>query len=153
MPGMNGGGPDRPGAGRTGMMRPASSGGVSRRVAAWLALGCVSGAAMALASWLLIAPDQSKGFLFDFPYKDKVFHILAFGGLTAPAVLVLPARYMWFWIAHMGALGAGIEVAQIYAGTGRSASVLDFLADCVGIGAAWLVCRRLRSEEAKEAAR
>ena len=89
---------------------------------------------MALAAWLLIAPDVGPPLAF--PFQDKVFHVIAFGCLTGPAVLALPRRYMWFWAAHMLALAAGIEIVQTLGGEGRSGSVWDFLADVVGVALA-----------------
>ena len=53
---------------------------------------------MALAAFLLIAPDVGPPPLFLF--QDKLFHAICFAALTGPAVLVLPARYLGFWLAH-----------------------------------------------------
>lgn len=115
----------------------------TRSVAAlWCILGVVSGLGMAIAAWLLIAP--TPGPPPTIPFQDKIFHVLAFGCLTGPAVLVLPPRYHWFWLAHMAALGAGIEVVQGRMGQGRSADPVDFLADLVGIGLAVLIGRYVR---------
>ena len=108
----------------------------------WAVLGAISGFGMALASWLLLAPNVGPPPLF--PYQDKVFHIVAFGCLTGPAVLALPKPYLWFWLAHMIALGAGIEWVQAKMGEGRSADPLDFLADCVGIALALVIGRLIR---------
>ena len=72
---------------------------------------------MAYAAFILIAPDVGPPPLF--PYQDKVFHAVAFAALTAPAVLVLPVRYLVFWVAHMAALGSGIEVVQAMGGGAR----------------------------------
>lgn len=105
-------------------------------------LGVVSGLGMALAAWLFIAPQVGPPPVV--PFQDKIFHAVAFACLTAPGVLVLPRRYMWFWLAHMVALGAGIELAQARGGDGRSGDVLDFAADVVGIAAALGAGRWLR---------
>lgn len=110
---------------------------------AWAALGVCSGLGMALAAWLLMAPDVGPPPTF--PYQDKVFHLVAFGCLTGPAALALPRRYLGFWLAHMVALAAGIEVVQELAGDGRTGSVADFLADIVGIAAAFALARAIRS--------
>lgn len=115
----------------------------SRNVAAlWCILGVVSGLGMAIAAWLLIAP--TPGPPPTIPFQDKIFHVLAFGCLTGPAVLVLPSRYHWFWLAHMAALGGGIELVQGRMGQGRTADPVDFFADLVGIALAVLIGRYIR---------
>jgi hypothetical protein len=111
--------------------------------AVWVGLGVCSGLGMALAAWLLIAPNVGPPPAF--PYQDKVFHFVAFGCLTGPAALVLPRRYLGFWLGHMMALGAGVEVVQELAGDGRSGSVWDFLADAAGVIAAVALARLIRS--------
>ncbi len=108
----------------------------------WAILGALSGFGVALASWLLLAPNVGPPPLF--PYQDKVFHIIAFGCLTGPAILALPRRYSSFWLTHMLALGAGIEFVQSKMGEGRSGDPLDFLADCIGIALAFVVARLIR---------
>jgi len=121
-----------------------SLGGSPVTVSLWaqLVLGACSGGAMAYAAFILIAPDVGPPPLF--PFQDKVFHAVAFAALTGPAVLVLPGRLLWFWLAHMVMLGGGIEVVQALGGDGRTASVWDFLADVVGIAAATWVGRLIR---------
>src|SRR5690349_5174371 len=99
---------------------------------AQLVLGACSGCAMAYAAYVLISPTVGPPPLF--PYQDKVFHGVCFAALTGPAALVLPRRYLWFWLAHMVLLGIGIEVVQAKWIPERTGSVLDFLADAVGIG-------------------
>ena len=111
--------------------------------AMWTGLGVVSGLGMALAAWLFIAPDVGPPPAI--PFQDKIFHAVAFACLTGPGVLVLPRRYLWFWVAHMVALGGGIELVQARAGEGRSGDVLDFAADVLGIVVALAIGRWLRS--------
>ena len=111
--------------------------------AMWAALGVVSGLGMALAAWLFIAPDVGPPPAI--PFQDKIFHALAFACLAGPGVLVLPRRYLWFWVAHMVALGGGIELVQARGDEGRSGDVLDFAADVVGILVALGVGRWLRA--------
>ncbi len=111
--------------------------------AMWAGLGVVSGLGMALAAWLFIAPDVGPPPAI--PFQDKIFHALAFVCLTGPGVLVLPRRYLWFWVAHMVALGGGIELVQARGDEGRSGDVLDFAADVVGILVALGVGRWLRA--------
>jgi hypothetical protein len=111
--------------------------------AMWAGLGVVSGLGMALAAWLFIAPDVGPPPAI--PFQDKIFHAVAFACLTGPGVLVLPRRYLWFWVAHMVALGGGIELVQARGDEGRSGDVLDFAADVVGILVALGVGRWLRA--------
>ena len=110
---------------------------------AQLVLGACSGGAMAYAAYVLISPTVGPPPLF--PFQDKVFHAVCFAALTGPAALVLPRRYLWFWLAHMVLLGAGIEVVQAKWIPEREGSVFDFLADAVGIAAAVWIGRWLRS--------
>lgn len=120
-----------------------TSDGPTRSVAAlWIALGIISGFGMAVAAWLLIAPEPGPPPAI--PFQDKIFHIVAFGCLTGPAALVLPQRYLWFWAAHMAALGAGVEFVQGRMGEGRTADPIDFLADAIGIILAVLIARFIR---------
>ena len=109
----------------------------------WAGLGAVSGLGMALAAWLFIAPDVGPPPAI--PFQDKIFHAVAFACLTGPGVLVLPRRYLGCWVAHMVALGGGIELVQARGDEGRSGDVLDFAADVVGIVAALGVGRWLRA--------
>ncbi len=109
----------------------------------WAGLGAVSGLGMALAAWLFIAPDVGPPPTI--PFQDKIFHAVAFACLTGPGVMVLPRRYLWFWVAHMVALGGGIELVQARGDEGRSGDVLDFAADVVGIAVAFGVGRWLRA--------
>jgi hypothetical protein len=111
--------------------------------AMWAGLGVVSGLGMALAAWLFIAPDVGPPPAI--PFQDKIFHAVAFACLTGPGVLVLPRRYLWFWVTHMVALGGGIELVQARGDEGRSGDVLDFAADVVGVLVALGVGRWLRA--------
>lgn len=114
-----------------------------RDIVIGLFFGGGSGLAMALAALLLIAPYAGPPPAF--PFQDKIFHAVVFACLTGPGVLVLPRRYLWFWLAHMVALGAGIEVVQPMAEASRNGSVWDFLADLAGIALALGVGRMIRS--------
>ena len=98
---------------------------------------------MALAAFLLIAPQVGPPPAF--PFQDKVFHAICFAALTGPAVLVLPPKYLGFWLAHMVMLGAGIEVVQSMGDNGRAGSVWDFMADLLGIATALGVGRMIRT--------
>jgi hypothetical protein len=104
-------------------------------------LGVCSGGAMAYAAYVLIAPLDGPPPAF--PFQDKVFHAVCFAVLTGPAALVLPGRYLGFWIAHMVMLGLAIEVVQGWT-PDRTGSPWDFLADLAGIGVALLAGRAVR---------
>ena len=116
----------------------------------WSAFGIASGLAMALAAWLLIAPTPGPPPVI--PFQDKIFHVVAFAALTGPGVLALPARYLWFWVAHMVALGAGIEIVQSMMGAGRQGDVVDFIADGLGITLAVAIGRWMRRRFGENAA-
>ncbi len=80
-----------------------------------------------------------------FRFQDKVFHAVCFGILTGPGVLVLPKRYLWFWLGQHGLpSGFGIEVVQWKYIPTRTGSIEDFAADAVGIAAAVFVARAIR---------
>jgi hypothetical protein len=108
----------------------------------WIALGVVSGVGMAMAAWLLTSPVEPPPIRI--PFMDKVYHVVMFACLAGPGIVALPKRYQWFWLAHMAALGVGIEIVQARTNVGRSGDVLDFVADCVGIALAWGLGRMLR---------
>jgi hypothetical protein len=115
---------------------------VSRQGMLFLVLGAVSGFGMAVAALMFIAPVDGPPPAI--PFQDKIFHAVAFACLTGPGVLVLPKRYLWFWITHMVVLGAGIEWAQARSDLGRAGDVMDFIADCVGVALAYGVGRMIR---------
>ena len=117
--------------------------GRSSETVIFAVLGVGSGLAMALAAYLLIAPDVGPPPVI--PFQDKLFHAIVFAALTGPAILALPRKYLWFWVAHMIALGVGIEVVQALGDNGRTGSLWDFLADLAGIAAALGVGRAIRA--------
>jgi hypothetical protein len=117
--------------------------GRSRETVVFAVLGVASGLAMALAAYLLIAPPVGPPPVI--PFQDKLFHAVVFAALTGPAVLVLPRKYLWFWVAHMIALGAGIEIVQPLGDNGRTGSLWDFLADLAGIAAGLGIGRVIRA--------
>ncbi len=116
--------------------------GERRGIVIRVIFGTGSGLAMALSALLMIAPYAGPPPAF--PFQDKVFHALLFAVLAAPGVLVLPRKYLWFWLAHMTALAGGIELVQPMAEAGRTASAWDFLADLAGIALALGAGRSLR---------
>lgn len=90
---------------------------------ATLLLGALS------AATLMLGPFQGLEHIIGL--SDKSAHAIAFGGLTAVAFTAFPRmrRSDLAWTALL--LGGGVEVAQMFGG--RSASLLDWLADGVGI--------------------
>lgn len=76
-----------------------------------------------------------------FPQSDKVAHLLYFALLW---VMARRAGFAAAWPLALALLGYGvfIEVAQALSRTGRSASLSDVAADCVGITLAWWLTRR-----------
>lgn len=84
----------------------------------------------------------------NFGLNDKMAHAIAFGGLVAIAFLAFPrSRRSDLAIAAL-VLGAAIEVAQLFGH--RSASVLDWLADAVGV---WAVYGASMIETVRKSAR
>lgn len=70
-------------------------------------------------------------------YKDKLQHIVAFGGVTFWGLLAFQ-RYPRTVMLGLAVFGAAMEVLQLLTAT-RQPSVYDWLADVVGILLAWIV--------------
>jgi len=88
-----------------------------------------------VAATLMLGPFQGLEQVFGL--SDKTAHALAFGGLTALAFLACPRMRRADLALAALLLGGGVEVAQLFGG--RSASLLDWLADGLGIGAVYAV--------------
>lgn len=88
-----------------------------------LVLGALAVAVLALG------PFQGAERIFGL--NDKAAHAIAFGGLLAVSFLAFPRMRRNDLAMAALVLGAGVEVAQLFGG--RSASVLDWLADAAGI--------------------
>ena len=84
------------------------------------------------------------------PHIDKVAHLLVFGLLGLAARWPLLSRPLW----HAWALAAGYgvvdELHQYFGDAGRSAEVLDWVADALG---AWLAINLAQRMGRKPAAR
>lgn len=113
-----------------------------RRVAAWSAL--------ALASWLLLAPART----FDelgvwFSFQDKVVHFLLFLLLAGLMRWSLSAPWSWGWrrttlAVALLAYGAGMECLQpCLAGAGRRFEWMDMVLNSAGTVAGVWTCERL----------
>ena len=76
-----------------------------------------------------------------FLHSDKLAHVLFFGGLW---VMARRAGFVAVWPLALTLLGYGvfIEIAQALSPTGRSASLRDVAADCIGIALGWWLTRR-----------
>lgn len=117
-------------------------GGLRLSLLAQLVMAVCSGGAMAYAAYILTTADAGPPQLFAF--DDKVFHAVCFAALAGPGVLVLPKRYLPFWMMHFVVFGAGIEFVQAVWIPARTGSVGDFLADVAGILAAVSAGRMIR---------
>lgn len=71
-------------------------------------------------------------------YKDKLQHIVAFGGVTFWGLLAF-RRHSKTIMLGLAMLGALMEVLQGLLTTTRQPSVYDWLADLVGILLAWVM--------------
>ena len=71
-------------------------------------------------------------------YKDKLQHIVAFGGVTFWGLLAFQ-RFPKATLFGLTVFGALMEVLQGLLTTTRQPSVYDWLADVVGILLAWAV--------------
>ena len=79
-------------------------------------------------------PPSNDGSL----YKDKIQHIIAFGGVTFWGLMA--SRKHWLSIViGLTVFGALMEVLQGILTTTRQPSIYDWFADLVGIVLAWIV--------------
>jgi|GEM_PF-366317 len=69
-------------------------------------------------------------------YKDKIQHVIAFGGVAFWGLLAIPG-YPKATLFGLTVFGAVMEVLQGILTTTRQPSVYDWLADVVGILLAW----------------
>jgi VanZ family protein len=76
--------------------------------------------------------------------SDKIRHFAAYAALAVPAAMWLgPGRVLAALLVAL--YGAGLEVAQAFAGTGREGSVADGAANSLGAAAGtalvWIIAR------------
>lgn len=71
--------------------------------------------------------------------SDKLKHFVAYGALAAPFCVYMGLRRVWLALMLVIALGISMEIAQAFAGTERSASVLDAVANTIGAAMSGLV--------------
>lgn len=69
-------------------------------------------------------------------YKDKIEHIIAFGGVTFWGLMAFPFHRIAIALG-LTVFGALMEVLQGVMTTTRQPSVYDWFADLVGIALAW----------------
>lgn len=81
---------------------------------------------------LMVGPFQ--GLEQSFGLNDIAAHVIAFYGLTVIAFVVAPDRRRTDMAIML--LGFGVAIELVQAATGRSASVVDLLADAAGVTAA-----------------
>jgi VanZ family protein len=107
-----------------------------RRV--WVVLSAVLVAATAYASLVphLPLPPVPAGF-------DKLEHFTAYCALAVWFTGLYPRTRYWRVVAGLLTLGAGIEVAQGVMQLGRSAELLDMIANAAGVGVGLLLALAL----------
>lgn len=87
------------------------------------------GAYSLLIVWASLRPAGTGGAI---PHLDKVFHLLVYAVLGAGLALAWPklSKFRIFWGCVI--FGAAMEIAQGMMGSGRTASLLDGLANSLG---------------------
>lgn len=82
---------------------------------------------------LMLMPSSSSVVIpMPVPYADKLYHFAAFASLAVPIAFYCP-RWLLTAVLSFAAFGALIEIVQPY--VGRECSVLDWVADLMGIAA------------------
>lgn len=85
--------------------------------------------------------------------SDKLKHLAAYGALAAPFCVYIGMRRLLLALGLVIALGISMEVAQAFADTGRSASVMDAIANTIGAATSSLIYWGImRGEEASPSA-
>jgi hypothetical protein len=101
----------------------------------WLGLW-IAGWVLAIVLSLIHPPDLR----IDVPDSDKLGHLLAYGALSAWAVMVFARPRGWFAAAvALVLLGIALEFAQGAFTVDRMADPRDALADALGVGLGLLV--------------
>ncbi len=71
--------------------------------------------------------------------SDKLKHFVAYAALATPFCAYMGRRRIIYALILVIALGISMEIAQALAGTGRSPSVLDAVANALGAGTSGLI--------------
>jgi len=77
--------------------------------------------------------EAPSGRVSRIPHLDKAYHFAAFFGLTLWFAALVERRGYWAVSVAMFLLGVSIEIGQHVMALGRSAELLDVVADTVGI--------------------
>lgn len=77
--------------------------------------------------------EAPSGRVSRIPHLDKAYHFAAFFGLTLWFAALVERRGYWAVSIAMFLLGVSIEIGQHVMALGRSAELLDVVADTVGI--------------------
>jgi len=93
----------------------------------WMTLGAIL---LATVVYLCLEPHPVGGAA---SVHDKLAHFLAFFALTGWFGALVERRYFWLVALGMLAVGGLIEIAQGLMALGRTAEMLDFLADATGV--------------------
>ena len=82
----------------------------------------------AVIAYLTLTPPHSQ--MSDGLLSDKAYHVIAFAALVFPSALLYQRSLIWLIPAAL-MFGAAIELIQPW--VGRSAEIVDFIADAVGV--------------------
>jgi len=126
-----------------------------RLTCAWMLVGLYAGGIFVLSS--LSHPPVASS--WDLPHLDKLYHLLAYGGLTFVLIRALclscatrPSLSLVLWAALLAIVyGALDEFHQAFT-PDRTMSVYDLLADAIGasvVAGVWLNVQRRRPVLAK----
>ncbi|MBM4239124.1 MAG: hypothetical protein FJ154_06260 [Gammaproteobacteria bacterium] len=99
----------------------------------WVTLGV---ALLVLVIYLCLEPADGGGAS---RINDKLAHFLAFFALAGWFAALVERRFYWLIALGMLSVGGLIEVAQGLMALGRTADLLDFVADAAGVSAGILI--------------
>jgi len=99
----------------------------------WVTLGV---ALLVLVIYLCLEPEDGGGAS---RINDKLAHFLAFFALAGWFAALVERRFYWLIALGMLSVGGLIEVAQGLMALGRTADLLDFVADAAGVSAGILI--------------
>jgi VanZ family protein len=101
-----------------------------------------------LIGWLTLTPTDQQPSLF-FMLPDKAYHAIAFAALILPASVLLVSGLSWVLAAAL-LFGGAIELIQPQ--VGRSADLLDMVANMAGLAAGVAIGFGLRRLNGRRAA-